>query len=91
VRRAALTVLSLLPWLAYAGLVSAAIWLLGFDARPETDATGWLLLALAVPTLFVAVQVSRWERAWIRARFDIELWSRRESGGGGSWLDALWP
>ncbi len=83
--------LLVLPWLVYFGLVLVAIWFIGFDARAETDTTGWILLALAVPALFIAAQVSRWERAWIRTRFNAELWSHRPGGGGGGWFDAIWP
>ena len=89
-RRVALTLLLLVPWLVYFGLVFVAIWLIVFDARADTDTTGWILLALAVPALFIAAQVSRWERAWIRARFNVEQWSHRPDGGGG-FFDAIWP
>ncbi len=91
-RRVASILVPSLPWLAYFGLVFVAIWFIGLDTRPDTDTTGWMLLALAVPALFVAAHVSRWERTWIRARFNVELSSRRPDGGGsGGVFDALWP
>ncbi len=86
--RLALAALALLPWLLYFALVFCAWWLVMFDGDAGTDPLGWGLLALALPCLFVAGRVSRWERRWIRARFEVELWGRRPSGGGGllDWL-----
>jgi hypothetical protein len=78
----ALVLFALLPWLLYFALVLAACWLVIFDGDPGTDGLGWVLLALAVPCLFVAGRVSAWQRRWIRARFEFERWARRPSGGG---------
>ena len=90
-KRLVLGLFALLPWLLYCGLVFTAWWLIIFDGDSSTDGLGWGLLALALPCLFVAAQVSKWQRRWIRARFELELWTRRPSGGGGllDWLD--WP
>jgi len=87
----ALAAFAALPWVLYFGLVFTAWWLIMFDGDASTDGLGWGLLALALPCLFVAAQVSKWQRLWIRARFELEMWTRRPSGGGGllDWLN--WP
>jgi hypothetical protein len=89
-QRLALGALALLPWAGYFALVFTAWWLVIVDGDPGTDALGWTLLALALPALFVTGRVSRWERRWIHARFDLELWSRRPSGGGGVFDGLPW-
>lgn len=92
-KRAALRLLTLLPWLAYFGLVFAAGWFVMLDGDSSNDTLGWTLLTLALPCLFVAARVSSWQRRWIDARFNAEMWARGSSGSGGgllSWLDD-WP
>jgi hypothetical protein len=91
VRKAALVFFVLLPWLLYFGLVFTAWWFIIFDGRSSTDQLGWILLGLALPALFVAARVSRWERAWIRAHFSAEMWTRGPGRVGGSFLDLFWP
>ena len=44
----------------------------------------WGLLAAAVPCLFVAARGWKRERRRIRARFELELWTRRASQAAGS-------
>jgi hypothetical protein len=90
-KQLALAAFAALPWLLYFGLVFAAWWLIIFDGDAGTDGLGWALLALALPCLFVAAQVSRWQRRWIQARFELEMGARGPSKGGGplGWLD--WP
>jgi len=90
-RRVALTLFALVPWLLYFALVLTSWWFVIFDGDPGTDRLGWILLALAVPCLFVAGRVSRWQRRWIRTNFQVELWARGPRGGGGGPLDWFTP
>lgn len=88
--RVALRLFALLPWIFYFALVFTAWWLIAFDGEAGTDGFGWGLLGLALPCLYVAAQASKRQRRWIRARFELELWTRPSGGGGLSgWLDGL--
>jgi hypothetical protein len=81
-----------LPWLLYAGLVFTAWWFIAFDGKPQTDDLGWVLLAVALPVLFVAARVSSWERRWLKLRFSGESWIRGPSPSGGLLARLLdWP
>ena len=51
-----------------------------------------MLLALALPALFGAAQVSAWERRWIKGRFHAEAWLHQPPGAGGILSRLLdWP
>jgi len=84
-----IVLLAALPWLFFFGVVGAAWWFLIFDGDPGTDGLGLVLLGLALPVLFATVAVSRWERRWLRVRFNLETAAASRRGGGEGLLDLL--
>jgi hypothetical protein len=81
--RLLILLLAALPWLVFGGVVAVAWWLFIFDGKPQTDALGLVLLGLSLPILFATVGVSRWERRWLRTRFNLEATAASGRRGGG--------